>query len=80
MEELLLYITENLLDSPEEISIKTREEGDRIVLELRVAPDDIGRIIGRHGKVVRSIRSIMRSAAQKQGKYVSVEILDAKKE
>ena len=76
MKELLTYIAQNLVDNPDAVSV-TEREGDReTVFELRVAPEDMGKVIGRHGKIAREIRVLMRAVAQKQGKRVSVDILE----
>ena len=76
MKELLLYIARNLVDSPDDVTVTEREEADKTVFELRVAPDDMGKVIGRHGKIAKEIRTLMRSVAQKQGKHISVDIVD----
>ena len=76
MKELLLYIARNLVDSPDEVSVTERQEPDKTVYELRVAPDDMGKVIGRHGKIAKEIRTLMHSVAQRQGKHISVDIVD----
>lgn len=76
MKELLNYIVRNLVDNPDEISIVERNLDGETVFEVRAAEEDMGKIIGRHGRIVKEIRVLMRSAAQKQGKKVSVEIMD----
>ena len=76
MKELLLYIAWNLVDSPDDVTVTEREEADKTVFELRVAPDDMGKVIGRHGKIAKEIRTLMRAVAQKQGKHISVDIVD----
>ena len=76
MKELLLYIAQNLVDSPDEVTVTEREDGDKTVFELRVAPGDMGKVIGRQGKIAKEIRVLMRSVAQKQGKRISVDIVD----
>ncbi len=76
MKELLLYIAQNLVDSPDDVTVTEREEPDKTVYELRVAPDDMGKVIGRHGKIAKEIRTLMRSVAQRQGKHISVDIVD----
>ena len=76
MKELLVYIARNLVDSPDEVTVTEREDGDKTVFELRVAPDDMGKVIGRHGKIAKEIRTLMRSVAQRQGKHISVDIVD----
>lgn len=76
MKELLYYIVKALVENPEEISIseKTREDGE-LVLELTVAQSDMGKVIGRQGRIVKAIRSIMKSAAAHENIRVSVDIL-----
>ena len=75
MKELLLYIARNLVEHPEQVTVESFE-GDPLVLELRVAPEDMGKVIGRGGRIAKEIRSIMKSVAQRQGVRVSVEIVD----
>lgn len=77
MKELLLYIAKNLVDSPDDVRVLEVEEDGKTVFKLSVAPDDMGKVIGRHGKIAKEIRTLMRSVAQRQGKHVSVDIVDA---
>lgn len=60
-EELVQYIAENLVHSPDEVSVRRRETSRSVVLELSVAPDDMGRVIGRNGRVANSIRALLRA-------------------
>ena len=60
-EDLVQYIAENLVNSPDEVSIKRRETSRSVVLELSVAPGDMGRVIGRNGRVANSIRALLRA-------------------
>lgn len=76
MKELLTYIIKNLVDNPDEVEIVEKSKDFETVLEVRVAESDMGRVIGRQGRIVREIRVIMKAVAQRQGKKVSVEILD----
>ena len=76
MKDLLLYIARSLVEHPDQVSVTEVEEGDELTLQLRVAPEDMGKVIGRQGRVVREIRVLMKAVAQRQGKKVSVEILD----
>lgn len=76
MKELLIYIAQNLVEHPEQVGVTERESAGETVLELRVASDDMGKVIGRQGRIAREIRALMRSVAQRQGKRVSVDILD----
>ena len=76
MKELLLYIAQSLVDEPNAVTV-TEQEGDgETVFELRVAPGDMGKVIGRHGKIAKEIRTLMRAVAAKQGKRISVDIVD----
>lgn len=77
MKELLLYIAQNLVDNPDAVSVTeaTGEEGET-VLELHVAPEDMGKVIGRQGRIAKEIRTVVKSVAQRRGEKVSVEILD----
>ncbi len=76
MKELLLYIARNLVDHPEAVSVTEIQGEQELTLELRVAPDDMGKVIGRQGRIAKEIRVLMRSAAQRSGKRVSVDIVD----
>lgn len=76
MKDLLLYIAQNLVDNPDEVTVTERVTDRETVFELRVAPGDMGKVIGRHGKIAGEIRSLMRAAAQKRGMRVSVDIVD----
>ena len=76
MKELLIYIAQNLVDKPEEVSVTEVEQGGETMFELRVAPADMGKVIGRQGRIAKEIRALMKSVAQRQGKRISVEIVD----
>ena len=76
MKELLIYISQNLVDFPDEVSVTERETESETVFELRVNPSDMGKVIGRQGRIAKEIRSLMRSVAQRQGKRISVDIVD----
>ena len=76
MKELLLYIAQNLVDHPDEVTVTEREEDGGTVLELRVADGDMGKVIGRQGRIAKEIRTVMRSYAQRTGVKVSVDIVD----
>ena len=76
MKELLLYIARSLVDNPDEVTVPEREESNETVLELRVAEGDMGKVIGRQGRIAKEIRVLVKSLAQRSGKRVSVEIVD----
>ncbi len=74
MKELLLYMAQNLVDNPDAVSV-TEIPGEETVLELRVAPEDMGKVIGRQGRIAKEIRTIIKSVAQRKGERVNVEII-----
>lgn len=74
MKELLIYIAKSLVDAPDAVTVEEQETDDAIVYKLSVAPDDMGKIIGKHGKIAKAIRSIVKSASYKLSKKVVVEI------
>lgn len=77
MRELLEFLARALVESPDEVVVTEFEEGEGdIVLELEVAQDDLGRVIGRGGRVANALRSVVKAAATREEKRVMVEILD----
>ena len=68
MKELLTYIARSLVDDPDSVSVSQSETPAETGLELRVAPGDMGKVIGRQGRIAKEIRALMRSVAQRQGK------------
>ena len=76
MKELLLYVAKQLVDNPEAVTVTEREDGDNTVLELHVAPEDMGKVIGRQGRIAKEIRTIIKTVAQRDGEKVTVEIVD----
>jgi len=76
MKDLLIYIAQNLVDNPDQVSVTEVEQNGETMFELRVAPADMGKVIGRQGKIAKEIRALMKSVAQRQGKRISVEIVD----
>lgn len=75
MRELVEIIAKALVDHPEEVAIKTVEDNRSTVLELTVAPEDMGKVIGKQGRIAKAIRTVVKAAATKEGKKVSLEIL-----
>lgn len=76
MKDLLLYVARNLVENPDAVSV-TEVEGDQeLTLELRVAPEDMGKVIGRQGRIAKEIRKLVGSFAQRKGLKVSVDIVD----
>ena len=76
MKDLLLYIAQNLVDNPDDVTVVERETDLETVFELRVNQADMGKVIGRQGRIAKEIRSLMRSVAQRHGKRISVDIVD----
>lgn len=75
MKELVEYIVKALVDKPDQIEVKETMGETVTILEIRTAPEDAGKVIGREGRIVNSIRTITKAAAAKQNKRVTVEIL-----
>ncbi|MFZ0548252.1 MAG: KH domain-containing protein [Candidatus Promineifilaceae bacterium] len=73
--ELVEYIVTSLVDNPDQVTVNESEQHDMIVLEINVATSDMGRVIGKGGRVVNSIRTLVQVLAAKQGKRVSLEVL-----
>ena len=76
MKELLLYMAKNLVDDPEAVTVNETSDEEGKVLELRVAPGDMGKGIGRQGRIAKEIRTIVKTVAQRTGEKVTVEIVD----
>lgn len=75
MKELIEYIARSLVDHPEDV-IVTQSNGNRPRLELSVSKDDMGRVIGKGGKVANSIRALLRVAAERQGKQATLDVTE----
>ena len=77
MKDLLEIIAKSLVNNPEEVSVtEVKTDSERsVILELRVAEEDMGKVIGRQGKIARAIRAVMKAAAVKENMHVSVEIV-----
>ena len=76
MKGLLTYIAKNLVDDPESVSVTEVPKEDELVLELRVAPDDMGKVIGRQGRIAKEIRALVKAYGLRDGRKVMVDILD----
>jgi len=76
MKDLLLYIARSLVEHPDDVTVTEVQGTDELTLELRVAPDDMGKVIGRQGRIAKEIRTVVRSYAQRTGMKVSVDIVD----
>ena len=74
--ELLEYLAKSLVDHPEDVQVQETETDTTVVLELTVAKDDIGKVIGKQGRIARALRTIVKASAVKNGKRAIVEIVD----
>jgi predicted RNA-binding protein YlqC (UPF0109 family) len=74
--ELVDYIARSLVDEPDEVEVNMIEGEKSTILELKVSPSDIGKVIGKHGRIAKAIRTVLNAAATKTGKRIVLEILD----
>ena len=78
MENLVAYMAQALVDHPEEVNVKRVENGSDVTIELRVHEDDMGKVIGKQGRIAKSIRTVVKAAAAKENKHIhySVDIVE----
>ena len=77
MQDLVEYLARSLVDSPDEVSVESYDEDDgSVIYELSVAEDDVGKIIGRGGRTVNALRSVLRACATKQGRRMLLDVVD----
>ena len=74
MKGLLEVIAKSLVDNPDEVVVTEKETEKGLVLELKVAPSDMGKVIGKQGRIAKAIRSVVKAAASRENKQLSVEI------
>ncbi len=75
MKDLLSFLIKSIVDLPDEVTIAEVEGEKAVVYEIKVAESDVGKVIGKHGRIINAIRTIVRAAAVKDGKKVSIELL-----
>jgi len=75
MKELLTYLAKSLVDSPDDVKVSEVQGERSTILELNVAPDDMGKVIGKQGRIAQALRTIVKAASVKSGKRVTVEII-----
>ena len=75
MVELVKYIAQSLVEHPDQVEVTEKEEAEAVVIELRVASEDMGKVIGRQGRIAKAIRTVVRAATAKNEKPVYVEIV-----
>jgi predicted RNA-binding protein YlqC (UPF0109 family) len=76
VEQLLTYLARALVDQPDQVGLRVSDAEGARLFELKVAPEDVGKVIGRDGRTVNALRTLLNAAAQKQGQKVRLEILD----
>ena len=76
MKDLISFIVAKLVDNPDAVDVTEREEGDTIIVELRVAKEDLGKVIGKQGRTAKAMRSLLSAAAGKLEKRSRLEILE----
>ena len=76
MEELLEYLARSPVESPDQVRVVREEREGTVVLQLFVAPDDVGKVIGRHGRMARALRTVVRASGAKTGERALLEILE----
>jgi predicted RNA-binding protein YlqC (UPF0109 family) len=75
MEELVRIIAKSLVDEPGAVDVRTIEDGDEVTIELRVSEEDMGKVIGKQGRIAKAMRTVVKAVATRENKKVSVEIL-----
>ncbi len=76
MKDLLEYLAKQLVDNPDDVQVEMIEGERSVILQLKVHPDDIGKVIGKQGRIAQALRTLVKAAGTKQGKNAIVEILD----
>ena len=76
MDELVKYIAQSIVDKPDQVQVKQIESDEEITVELRVDPDDMGKVIGKQGRIAKAIRTVVKAATPRDGKQVYVEIVE----
>ena len=75
MKELVEVIAKSLVENPDEVVVTETEKDDAVVIELKVGPSDMGKVIGRQGRIAKAIRTVVKAASSKSSKNVMVDIL-----
>ena len=76
MKDLIEYIAKSLVEHPDEVQVRQSGGGSRVRIELSVSKDDMGRVIGKGGKVANSIRTLLRVAAEREGKQATLDVVE----
>ena len=76
LKDLVTYIAKSIVDNPDQVEVNEVEGERAVVFELRVAPEDMGKVIGKKGRAIHAVRALVQAAAAKEGKRATVEILE----
>ena len=76
MKALVEYIAKSLVENPDQVEVREMQNGNRVRLELSVAKEDMGRVIGKNGRVANSIRTLLRVAAERDGKQATLDVME----
>ena len=76
MKDLLEFLARSLVDHPEQVQVEQTETADGVLLRLTVAKEDVGKVIGKQGRIARALRTVVKASAVKEGKQATVEIVD----
>lgn len=76
MKELLEFLARSIVDHPDDVRVEEIETDDMVVLRLSVAKEDVGKVIGKQGRIARALRTVVKASAVKDGKQATVEIID----
>ncbi len=76
MKELVEVIAKSLVDHPEDVRVEEKQQDRQVTLELRVDEDDMGKVIGRQGRIAKAMRTVVKAAATRENKKVSVDIIE----
>ncbi len=77
VKDLVQYIAASLVDNKEAVDVREGAENDAVLIELRVAPEDMGKIIGKQGRIAKALRTVVKAIAAREGKVVLIDILDS---
>ena len=75
MAELVAYLARQLVDNPDDVRVEAEDRDDALVLHLHVAQEDVGKVIGRHGRIVRALRAVVRAGAVRENRRVLLEVV-----
>jgi len=76
VKDLLEFLARSLVDHPDQVRVEEKENADGVLLRLMVAKEDVGKVIGKQGRIARALRTVVKASAVKEGKQATVEIVD----